>query len=59
MMEVECMFCHRIIGMKEGHGVTGKTSSICGACLDVYYPEYSHGFKKQDVLAAPGMGPIT
>jgi hypothetical protein len=41
MLEIECIHCHRIVGRKDGRGLTGTSSTICGACVAAYYPELS------------------
>lgn len=32
VMEIECAWCKRIIGYKDGFGTTGSTSGICTDC---------------------------
>ncbi len=37
-MKIECVFCGRFMGTKDGKGAVGITSSICPDCLRKYYP---------------------
>lgn len=30
-----CMYCHELVGVKDGGGIAGVTSSVCPPCLDM------------------------
>ncbi len=41
VLKIECVFCGRLLGEKDGMGCTGATSSICPECIRKYYPDYA------------------
>jgi len=47
VMPVECAWCKKKMGVKDGKGVIGETSTICGECVETYFPEQAEEFKKQ------------
>ncbi len=38
-LTIECAFCGRLMGEKDGMGCAGVTSSICPECIRKYYPD--------------------
>ena len=34
MIKIECMYCHKDMGSKDGRGVTGTSHSICPECYE-------------------------
>ncbi len=40
-LKIECVFCGRYMGTKDGQGRSGITSSICPDCLRKHYPVYA------------------
>ena len=41
-MKIECMYCKKDMGTKNGEGVKGTTSSICEKCWNKNYPQYRY-----------------
>ncbi len=41
ILTIECVFCGRLMGKKDGMGCSGATSSICPECVRVYFPDYA------------------
>lgn len=38
ILKIECMYCHKNMGQKDGEGVEGTSHSICRECWEKYYP---------------------
>lgn len=45
VMVVECCGCGAEMGVKDGRGVSGTTSTICTGCVERLYPAYAEEFK--------------
>lgn len=41
ILTIECVFCGRQMGEKDGMGYTGATSSICPECVRKHYPDFA------------------
>jgi hypothetical protein len=38
MLKITCMHCGKVMGYKEGYGVSGVTSTVCRPCITIHYP---------------------
>jgi len=48
ILKIECMYCHKDMGEKDGKGVEGTSHSICEKCWNERYPQYQYlGEKKE------------
>ena len=47
VLKIECMYCRKAMGEKEGHGVEGTTHSICPECWSERFPGIPYPKDKQ------------
>jgi len=49
VLKIECMYCNKDMGKKDGEGVSGVTTSICRECWIKNHPRFPYPEKEREV----------